>query len=87
LKFSYETSKHLERELIKLKKKNKRRLDIVLKKMSEILSNPHHYKPLSHDMKGLRRVHIDKSFVLIYEIIEDENKIIFLDLDHHNNIY
>ena len=38
-------------------------------------------------MKGLRRVHIDKSFVLIFEIVETENKVIFLDFDHHDNIY
>ncbi len=38
-------------------------------------------------MKGLRRVHIDKSFVLVYEIIEADNKVIFLDFDHHDKIY
>ncbi len=38
-------------------------------------------------MKGMRRVHIGKSFVLVFEIIEKENKVIFLDLDHHDNIY
>ena len=55
--------------------------------MSEILENPQHYKPLQHDMKGLRRVHIDKSFVLVFEIVENEKKVIFMDFDHHDNIY
>ncbi|MCZ7382755.1 MAG: type II toxin-antitoxin system RelE/ParE family toxin [Candidatus Methanoperedens sp.] len=55
--------------------------------MSEILDNPPHFKPLQHEMKGLRRVHIDKSFVLVYEIIEADNKVIFLDFDHHDKIY
>jgi len=87
LKFSYEISRHLEQELLKLKKKDKKRLEILLKKMGEILRNPHHYKPLSHNMKGMRRVHVGKSFVLVFEIIEEENKVIFLDLDHHDNIY
>jgi len=35
----------------------------------------------------LRRVHIGKSFVLVFEIVENENKVIFLDFDHHDNIY
>ncbi len=55
--------------------------------MGEILNDPQRYKPLQHDMKGLRRVHIDKSFVLVFEIIESENKVIFWDFDHHDNIY
>jgi YafQ family addiction module toxin component len=87
LKYNYEVSRQLERELEKLRKKNKKIFEIILKKMSEILENPHHYKPLQHDMKRLRRVHIDKSFVLVFEIIENENKVIFIDFDHHDNIY
>ncbi|VVB90916.1 Uncharacterised protein [uncultured archaeon] len=69
MRHSYEISERLERELDKLQKKNKNRFGIILKKMSEILDDPHHYKPLQYDMKGLRRVHIDKSFVLVFEII------------------
>ncbi|MBU4221283.1 MAG: type II toxin-antitoxin system RelE/ParE family toxin [Euryarchaeota archaeon] len=87
MRYSYEVSKRLERELDKLQKKNKKRFEIILKKMSEILDDPHHYKPLQYEMKGLRRVHIDKSFVLVFEIIEAEKKVIFIDFDHHDNIY
>ena len=87
MRYSYEVSKRLERELDKLQTKNKKRFEIILKKMSEILDNPNHFKPLQHEMKGLRRVHIDKSFVLVYEIIEADNKVIFLDFDHHDKIY
>jgi len=87
LKYNYEISRQLERELDKHRRKNKKQFEIILKKMSEILENPHHYKPLQRDMKGLRRVHIDKSFVLIFEIVETENKVIFVDFDHHDNIY
>jgi len=87
LKYNYEISRQLERELDKLRRKNKKQFEIILKKMSEILENPQHYKSLQHDMKGLRRVHIDKSFVLVFEIVENENKVVFLDFDHHDNIY
>jgi YafQ family addiction module toxin component len=87
LRFSYEVSKRLDKELEKLQKKNIKRFEIILKKMGDIINDPYHYKPLQHDMKGLRRVHIDKSFVLIFEINESENKVIFWDIDHHDNIY
>ncbi len=40
MKFSYEISRHLEQELFKLKKKDKKRLQILFKKMGEILRNP-----------------------------------------------
>ena len=87
MNYDYEVSRQLERNLEKLRKKNNKLFEIILKKMSEILQNPHHYKPLQHDMKRLRRVHIDKSFVLVFEIFENENKVIFIDFDHHDNIY
>ncbi len=87
MSFSYEVSKGLERELEKLQKKNKSRFEIILRKMGEIITDPYHYKPLQHNMKGLRRVHIEKSFVLVFEINEYENKVIFWDIDHHDKIY
>ncbi len=46
------------------------------------------FKPLKGEMKGARRVHLAKSFVLVYEIDEKKNKIIrLLDYDHHDKIY
>lgn len=56
----------------------------VLKKIKQIEENPEHYKPLSGELYGYRRVHIG-DFVLIYEI--EENRIIIMDYDHHNKIY
>lgn len=87
MKYSYELSRHLSRDLEKIQKKDKERFEILLNKMREILDDPHRFKPLRHDMKGLRRVHIDKSFVLVFEIIEPENKVIFWDFAHHDDVY
>lgn len=83
--YSVEFSKEFERIFEKLQKKNRKQSEIILKKISEIVQNPEHYKLLRHDMKGYRRVHIDKSFVLIFRI--DESKIVIADYDHHDNIY
>lgn len=87
MKYNLEISEELERKFVKLAKKNKKQLEIINKKVEQILENPHHFKPLSGDMHGARRVHIDKSFVLTYEITETKNLVRLLDYDHHDNIY
>ena len=71
----------------KLSKKDKKQLDIINKKVDKILENPYQFKPLTGDMKGIRRVHIGKSFVLTYEILENEKIVRLLDYDHHDKIY
>jgi mRNA interferase RelE/StbE/toxin YoeB len=38
-------------------------------------------------MHGARRVHIDTSFVLTYEIDEGKRVVRLLDYDHHDKIY
>jgi len=87
MKYNLEISDELERIFIKLAKKSKKQLEIINKKIEKILENPYHFKPLRGDMHGSRRVHIDKSFVLTYEIKEDIKIVRLLDYDHHDNIY
>ncbi len=71
----------------KLAKKNPKQLEIITKKLKQILENPYRFKPLGYDMKGIRRVHVDKSFVLIYSIDESTKTVIIEDYDHHDKIY
>jgi YafQ family addiction module toxin component len=85
--YSYSIEKRLKAKLKRISKKDKKLYDAVMKKVEEIIKNPYHYKPLRYDMKGLRRVHLEKSFVLVFEIDEEEKMIRFLDLDHHDEIY
>ncbi len=75
----------LQETINKLFKKDRKRYDICMKKIEEIVENPEQYKPLRYDLKNVRRVHIAKSFVLIFKI--EGNSVIFLDLDHHDKIY
>jgi YafQ family addiction module toxin component len=71
----------------RLKVKNRVLFEAIFKKIDEILQNPTRYKPLRHDMKGFQRVHVMKSFVLIFKV-DDDNKIVkFEDFDHHDKIY
>lgn len=85
--FVTEFSKELTRKMAKIQKKNKLMFESVISKIREIKENPEHYKPLRHDWKGYRRVHIMKSFVLVFKIDYTNNKIIFEDFDHHDKIY
>ena len=87
MNYTLKTAKHLDKIFLKLSKKNKKQLETINKKVEHILQNPYHFKPLRGDMYGSRRVHIDKSFVLTYEIDEKNKTIKLLDYDHHDNIY
>jgi len=85
--YKLDISDELEKKFDKLAKKNRKQLLIIHKKVEEIRENPYHFKPLRGDMKGARRVHIGKSFVLTYEIDEKNKTIRLLDYNHHDNIY
>jgi YafQ family addiction module toxin component len=79
--------KSVERIFFKLAKKNPHQLEIIFKKIEEIRENPHHYKNLRVPLQHLKRVHIDKSFVLVFSIDENRKLVIVEDYDHHDNIY
>jgi YafQ family addiction module toxin component len=71
----------------KLAKKNKKQLENISSKVAEILENPHRYKNLRTPMNHLKRVHIDKHFVLVFSIDEKSKTVILEDYNHHDNIY
>jgi YafQ family addiction module toxin component len=85
----YEISENLKRTLKKAYKKDKVRYEATLKKIDEIVNcpDPDHYKNLRHDMKDLKRAHIDKHFVLTFRVDKNLKKIFFDDLEHHDKIY
>jgi YafQ family addiction module toxin component len=82
-----EVSERLDKILQKLAKRDRKQFDAITKKIDDILAEPHRFKPLRGDMKGARRVHIQKSFVLIYEIDEQTKTVRLLDYEHHDKIY
>ena len=61
-------------------------LEAINKKIEQILTDPHQFKPLRHPLEGLRRVHIG-SFVLIYRIIENSQTIQIIKYAHHDEAY
>ena len=66
----------VEKIFRKLAKKNPKQLEIIDKKIIEIRQRPQHYKNLISPMQHLKRVHIDKSFVLLFSVDENSKTII-----------
>jgi YafQ family addiction module toxin component len=85
----FSIEENLKKKLNKLSKKDKSMYDSILKKFEEILScrDINHYKNLKRPLQNFKRVHIKSSFVLIFKYTESDDKIIFYELDHHDNIY
>lgn len=84
--FTYELKEKLAKKLKKIARKDPVLYSEIAKKILQIAKNPEFGKPLRNVLKGKRRVHIG-SFVLMYEIIENEGKIIFLEIGHHDEAY
>lgn len=85
--YSYELRASVEKIFFKLAKKNPKQLEIIYNKITEICENPNHYKNLRAPLQHLKRVHIDRSFVLVFSVDEMKKHIIFEDYDHHDFIY
>ena len=86
--YLYDYSDTLKKILQKLLKKDKKLFEQILKKIEEIINNYNvdNYKNLRNNLKEYKRVHIGH-FVLVFKFIKSENKIIFENFDHHDNIY
>ena len=85
--YSYELRKSVEKIFFKLAKKNPMQMLIIEDKIKEIVQNPQHYKNLRKPLNHLKRVHIDKSFVLVFSVDENKKHIVIEDYDHHDKIY
>ena len=85
--YSLEIRPKLDKKLSKLVKKNRKQYEIIMNKIGEIVKNPQHYKNLRKPLQHLKRVHIDKSFVLVFSVDENKKHIIIEDYDHHDEIY
>jgi len=89
--FDYNFSDKLKRIILKLRKKDPRRAEIIHKKVRQIINSDEftieHYKNLGYRLSDKKRVHIDKSFVLTFTYIKKGRFVLFLDFEHHDKIY
>ena len=89
--FDFDISDELKILARKLSKKGKIRVTIINKKIKEVTNNDadsiDRYKNCKYDLKGYKRVHIDKSFVLLFKVYKEKNIIYFWRLKHHDEVY
>lgn len=70
------------------KLKNKKQLEIINKKITEIRDNPYHeYKHLRKPLQNFNRIHIDKHFVLIFRIEHTNQNVDIYFFSHHDEAY
>ncbi len=84
--YIYEFTEKISKKLGKIAKKDPSTYIEISKKILQVAENPSLGKPLRNILKSKRRVHIG-SFVLIYKIIENEKKIVFIEISHHDEVY
>lgn len=84
--YALEAREHVHRIFKKLAKKNPNQMEIIAKKIQEILEDPHRFKPMHFPLGGMRRVHFG-SFVLLFSIDEQRKTVIIEDYEHHDRVY
>ena len=89
--FDFDLTDELKLIIRKLVTKDKKKVEIINKKIKEIINSNkdsiNHYKNLRHDLSDYKRVHIDRSFVLVFKVDLFNNFILFVDFDHHDKVY
>ena len=66
-------------------RKNPGLLRAMITHFPKLEREPELGKPLRHALRNFRRIHVEGSFVLLYEI--KEYAIVLIDFDHHDRIY
>ena len=85
--YNLEMRDHLYKLFKKMEKKDRQKLEIINKKVREILEDPHRYKLLKAPMQHMYRVHIGSSFILIFSINEKMKSVTLEDFAHHDEAY
>ncbi|MEK6892230.1 MAG: addiction module toxin RelE [Nanoarchaeota archaeon] len=85
----FSIEENLKKTLVKLSSRDKETYNALMSKMDEVLTcdDVNHYKNLRKPLQHLKRVHVKGPFVLTFKYLESEDKVLFYDFDHHDNIY
>ncbi|MEK6843203.1 MAG: type II toxin-antitoxin system RelE/ParE family toxin [Candidatus Micrarchaeota archaeon] len=74
-------------EIVKATRKNKPLEEALRMKIAQILENPFRFKPLRPPLQNKFRVHILKSFVLIFEASLADRIVYLVKFGHHDEAY
>lgn len=76
---------NFQRVMRNLQKKNPTLVQSLVTRFPKLTRNPELGKPLRNSLRNFRRMHVEGSFVLLYEIRMSE--VHLMDFDHHDKIY
>ena len=89
--FSFSLSEELKTKIKVLARKDKKTAAILNKKIKQIINSDEitirHYKNLRYGLKQYKRVHVAKSFVLLFKVFKEKKFILFDKFGHHDDIY
>ena len=89
--FSFDLSEELKATIRVLAKKDPKTVEVLNKKIKQITSSDDltigHYKNLRYGLSEYKRVHVARSFVLLFKVLRKEKHIIFDKFGHHDDIY
>ena len=85
--YSLKLRTHVDKLFNKMGRKDRHNLEIIYKKLEEVCEDPNKFKPLGTPMQGMRRIHVLKSFVIIYSINESTHSVWIEDFAHHDEVY
>ncbi len=75
----------------KLKVKDPKGYNNVISKIKQVAItleyNPNHCKNLKAPLQNYKRVHVNKSFVIIFKVDIKNKLLIIYDYDHHKQVY
>ncbi len=87
LPYTLEYEESCRGDIKKATRKNSALRVALEKKITQILEMPHRFKSLHPPLQNKQRVHIEKSFVLIFEIDEHKRAVILKKFAHHDEAY
>lgn len=85
--YDLEVRSNVDKIFKKLQKKDIKQLININNKIKEIVIDPYRFKPLKKPLHSMRRVHIGKSFVLLFSINEKKKVVTIENYDHHDKVY
>ncbi len=84
-KYTLVSAPLFQKVMRRLKRKNPDLWRSTISHFPKLEHDPELGKPLRHSFRNYHRVHIEGSFVLLYEI--QGRLVVLTDLDHHDRIY
>ncbi len=89
--FDFTLSDEAKEVVRELGKKDKTTSEAINKRIKQIISNDNstidHYKNLRNELSDYKRVHVAKSFVIMFRVFKDKNFILFDKIKHHDDAY